>query len=102
MEGEGAAAVKHEFGIVERMLEGRQWLLGGEKPTVADAYLFAVSRWADYHKVFDMEAAYPGVYRHCARMRAQPAVQFALAVEQDKSAKGGPVYKGHVDIADIH
>lgn len=98
---DGAAAVKHEFGIVERMLEGRNWLLGGEKPTVADAYLFAVSRWADYHKVFDMEAAYPAVYRHCARMRANPAVQFALAVEQDKAAKGGPGYKGHVAINEL-
>jgi glutathione S-transferase len=98
---EGAAAVKHEFAIVERMLEGRDWLLGGDKPTVADAYLFAVGRWADYHRVFDMEAAYPAVYRHTARMRAMPEVKFALAVEQDKAAQSGPGYRGHVAIDEL-
>lgn len=98
---EGAAQVKHEFGIVEKMLEGRDWLLGGKTPTVADAYLFAVSRWAAYHKLFDLEAAYPGIYRHTARMKGLPAVQFALAVEENNPVQGGPGYKGHVALGDL-
>lgn len=44
MRKEGGDLVAGEFRHVERMLDGRDWLLGGDAPTVADAYLFAVGR----------------------------------------------------------
>jgi glutathione S-transferase len=94
---EGKAAVAVEFGHVENMLAGRDWLLGGEAPGVADAYLFAVARWADYHRLFDVEERFPAVARHTARLRQMPPVRFALAIEAGEAARSES-FKGHVPI----
>lgn len=99
MRADGGAQVAREFGHVERMLQGRTWLLGGAHPTVADAYLFAVARWADYHRVFDVAAAYPATHAHGERMRALPAVRFALAIEAGEAVPDSPAFAGHVTMA---
>ncbi|GAB3377701.1 glutathione S-transferase N-terminal domain-containing protein [Massilia agri] len=94
---EGKAAVVKEFGHVENMLAGRSWLLGGEAPGVADAYLFAVARWADYHRLFDVEARFPAIAQHAARLRQMPPVRFALAIEAGEAARSES-FRGHVPI----
>ena len=96
---EGKAAVTAEFRHVESMLEGRSWLLGGEAPGVADAYLFAVARWADYHRLFDADHSFPSIARHQARLRQMPAVRFALAIEAGEEARSAS-FKGHVPIGE--
>ena len=101
MRKEGGDLVAREFGHVERMLDGRDWLLGGDAPTVADAYLFAVGRWADYHQVFDTQASYPAIHRHAARLRDTPAVRFALEIEEGKDARGSMAFKGHVALGEL-
>lgn len=93
--------VAKEFAIVENMLADRDWLLGGSSPTVADGYLFAVSRWADYHKVFDMKTAYPTVFRYLERLRKDPAVKFALAIEKGETPETSAYFKGHVAVEEI-
>jgi glutathione S-transferase len=97
---EGKAAVAAEFGQVEMMLSGRDWLLGGEAPGVADAYLFAVARWADYHRLFDVEERFPAIARHTARLRDMPAVRFALAIEAGEAASSA-AFRGHVAIEEL-
>ena len=59
-------------------LEGRDWLQG-EHFGVADAYLFAVTRWAKGQNI-DL-APYPNVKAHFERVLARPAVQEAMKVE---------------------
>ena len=69
-------AKRYEF--INGELAGKQYLMG-DHFTVADAYLFAVTRWAKPLKI-DL-AAYPNVVAFLERMNARPAVQEALKVE---------------------
>lgn len=59
-------------------LEGREYLLG-DHFTVADAYLFTVTRWTRPMAI-DL-APHPNVRAHLERVAARPAVQEALKVE---------------------
>jgi glutathione S-transferase len=63
---------------IESELAGREYLLG-DHFTVADAYLFVVTRWAHSTNI-DLSAT-PHVQAHHERVRARPAVQEALRVE---------------------
>jgi glutathione S-transferase len=61
---------------LDGQLAGKQYLMG-EHFSVADGYLFAVTRWA---KQFDVDLA-PNVLAHHERVAARPAVQEALKFE---------------------
>jgi glutathione S-transferase len=63
---------------LDGQLNGKPYLLG-EHFSVADAYLFAVSRWAKPPHA-DL-ASYPHVRSHHDRVAARPAVQEALKAE---------------------
>jgi glutathione S-transferase len=63
---------------VEGELTGREWLLA-DHFTVADAYLFVVTRWAQPMNI-DLSAL-PHVQAHHERVRTRPAVQEALRAE---------------------
>ena len=67
--------------LVERQLDGRDYLLGAAF-TVADAYLFAIVSWAKLCKV-PLEA-FPHVRAWLERIAARPAVQAALRAEQSR------------------
>ncbi|HEX6995289.1 MAG TPA: glutathione transferase GstA [Gammaproteobacteria bacterium] len=75
---ERVAYMQKRFGLVERMLDGRPFLLG-ERFTCADAYLFVMANWKDYLKV-DL-SAFANVLAFHARVAARPAVQAALREE---------------------
>ncbi|MDF2232812.1 glutathione S-transferase N-terminal domain-containing protein [Albimonas sp. CAU 1670] len=51
----------------------------GDGHTVADAYLYTVSRWMETDKIDP--ARFPKVHEHRTRMQARPAVQAALEAE---------------------
>jgi len=59
-------------------LAGREWLLG-EHFSVADAYFFVVTRWAQPMNV-DLSGV-PNVQAHHERVRSRPCVQEALRAE---------------------
>jgi glutathione S-transferase len=63
---------------VDKALEGKQDLLG-DKFSVADAYLFAVTRWAPRIE-FDL-SPFPNVKAFMERVAARPKVQEALKAE---------------------
>lgn len=63
---------------VNQQLEGKEYLVNTHF-TVADAYLFVVTRWAKPLAV-DL-SAYPNVVAHSQRIEARPAVQDALKAE---------------------
>jgi glutathione S-transferase len=66
------------FAWVDAQLEGKEYLLA-EHFTVADAYLFVVTRWTKSTNV-DI-SAYANLQAHQARIAARPAVQEALKAE---------------------
>lgn len=66
------------FTYVDKALAGRSYLMG-DTFTVADAYLFTVTNWANYHKL-DL-SAYPNLGAFLARVAARPKVQEALQAE---------------------
>lgn len=66
------------FQWVDRQLEGRDHLMGSDF-TVADAYLFTVTRWAPMMKLDLSQLTHLQAYMQ--RVGARPAVQAALAAE---------------------
>ena len=67
------------FTLIERDFLKGPWVMG-ETYTVADAYLFTVSRWLEGDGV-DVNR-FPRVAAHMRAMEQRPAVQAALAGEQ--------------------
>lgn len=75
---ERQAYLSKRYGVVEKQLTGRSFLLGDEF-TVADAYLFTVTNWAGAVK-FDL-APFPNVRAFQQRVAARPAVKAAMTAE---------------------
>ncbi|MEC5398933.1 glutathione S-transferase family protein [Uliginosibacterium sp. H1] len=93
----GRVEVAKSFATLDAMLASREWLVGGQR-TVADAYLPGIARWADHHRLFDIATDYPQVARYLARMRQDPAWQFAAAIERKAVASSLGGYEGHVTL----
>jgi glutathione S-transferase len=70
--------LKKRYAIVEKQLAGKGYLVG-DHFTVADAYLFAVTNWANYVKV-DL-SDYPNVLAFQKRVAERPAVRAAMERE---------------------
>ena len=75
---ERKAYLQRRYELLERILAKQTWLLG-EHFTVADAYLFVITRWAAGVKL-DL-SAYPAVLAFQDRVAARPAVQAAMLAE---------------------
>ena len=77
------AYLKRQYGLIEAVL-GRTPFLLGDRFTVTDAYLFVVTRWAEFVKL-DL-SAFPNLLAFQARIAARPAVRAAMRREQPASA----------------
>lgn len=66
------------FAHLDDALAGKPYLLG-DQPTVADAYLFTILNWSNFHQI-DL-APYPNVAAFMQRMAARPAVRKAMQAE---------------------
>jgi glutathione S-transferase len=66
------------LGYVETRLANKPYLMG-DHFTVADAYLFVVTRWSD-HAGLDL-SPFPKIREYMARVAARPAVQAAMKAE---------------------
>jgi glutathione S-transferase len=91
----GAAKVAKAHADLEAMLGGRDWLLGDR--TLADAYFIGIARWTKYHDVVDRRD-YPGLQRLFERLEADPAVQFAHAIERRETARGTGGFRGEIGL----
>jgi glutathione S-transferase len=67
------------YAVIEAAL-GRTPFLLGQQFTIADAYLFVVTRWSEFVKL-DL-SQFPNLLAFQARMAARPAVQSAMRREQ--------------------
>ena len=72
------ASLTKRYGYIERMLEGREYLVGTQF-SVADGYLFVVTNWAGFLKL-DM-TSFPNIGAFQKRIAARPAVQQAMKAE---------------------
>jgi len=75
---ERKAYLTRRYEYLERILAKQQWLLG-EHFTVADAYLFTVTRWAAAVKL-DL-SGYPALLAFQERIAKRPGVQAAMLSE---------------------
>jgi glutathione S-transferase len=63
---------------LSKKMEGHEWIVN-DRFSVADIYLFVVTRWFDFLKI-DL-GRWPVIAAHHARVRARPATQAALVAE---------------------
>ena len=77
------AQLKKRYALLEAAL-GRTPFLLGDRFTVTDAYLFVVTRWAEFVKL-DL-SAFPKLLAFQTRIAARPAVQAAMRREQPAGA----------------
>ncbi len=94
--GQGAVAKRHRQ--LEAMIGETRFLLG-PRPTLADAVFAGVARWADFHQAID-PAAYPRITGLKARLQDEPAIRFALAVEDGAELAGSGAAQGRVPLAE--
>lgn len=83
------------------LLTDRQWLLGGETHTVADAYLTGIGRWVEYHQLFDLQQEYPHLHRYLQKLRVDPAVKFTEAIEHEQATIASSKFMGHVTLEEL-
>ena len=75
---ERLAYLRKRYQLVDHLLEGREFLVG-ERFTIADAYLFAVTRWAKAVKLDLSEFEHLEAWQQ--RIADRPAVQEAMKAE---------------------
>ncbi len=69
----------NRFEFVNRELEGKNYVMG-DQFTVADAYLYTVTRWT---KLMQIDTSgYPNLMAHSARVEARAGLQLALQHEK--------------------
>lgn len=95
----GHRLVNDRHAKLEAMIGEGPYLMG-ERPTLADAVFVGVARWADFHQAVD-PAAYPKVEALKARLHADPAVRFAVALEDGETPPGSGALKGHLALDDL-
>jgi glutathione S-transferase len=75
---ERLAYLRKRYSAIEERLSNHQFLVG-DSFSIADAYLFTVTRWADVVKL-DL-SDFPNVLAFQTRIAARPAVQAAMKLE---------------------
>ncbi|MDE2449328.1 MAG: glutathione S-transferase family protein, partial [Gammaproteobacteria bacterium] len=75
---ERIANLRTRYALIEQQLASHEYLLGGEF-SVADAYLFAITRWAGFVKLDLSE--FPHLRAFQESVSARPAVQAAMRAE---------------------
>jgi len=99
LRGLGRESVAKAHAHVEAMLAGHEWLAGDQR-TVADAYFIGLARWATYHRAVD-QREYPRLHRLVRRLEADPAVLFAHAIEDERTATSAGGFRGHIKLEDL-
>jgi glutathione S-transferase len=84
---------------LEAMMGDTAYLLG-DRPTLADAVFVGVARWADFHEAV-VPGAYPRIEALKKRLDGDPAVRFAIAVENGETPEGSGACKGHVPLREV-
>lgn len=95
----GHEAVNHRHAQMEAMIGDSPYLLG-DRPTLADGVFVGVARWAAFHAAVDRRA-YPRTHALIDRLRADPAVAYAQAIEDGATPAGSGACLRQVPLADL-
>jgi glutathione S-transferase len=95
----GRQAVIERHDKLEAMIGDTPFLVG-QKPTLADGVLIGVSRWLEFHEVAEVKR-WPKLAALRARIEADPAIAYAVAIEDGKRPAGSGACVGHVPLADV-
>ncbi len=96
----GATDVRVQCAYLDRLLRDRDWLLG-ERRSLADAYFAGVSRWVEYMKLFDLGREFPHLQRYLLKLKADPAITFARAIEDGVPASSRGGFRGQVTLEEL-
>jgi glutathione S-transferase len=95
----GRQAVVERHDKLDAMVGDAPFLVG-DRPTLADGVLIGVSRWLDFHEVADV-GRWPKLAALRARIEADPAIAYAVAVENGERPAGSGACVGHVPLAEV-
>ena len=95
----GRESVIERHDKLEQMVGDGPWLVD-DRPTLADGLLVGVARWLEYHEVADV-ARWPRLHAIRQRAEADPAVLFAIALENGETPKGSGACVSHVALAEV-
>lgn len=95
----GRQAVVERHDRLEAMIGDTPFLVG-EKPTLADGVLIGVSRWLEFHEVAEVRR-WPKLAALRARIEADPAIAYAVAVEDGERPVGSGACVGHVPLDEV-
>lgn len=92
----GRDAVAERHARLEAMVP-ETGFLAGDRISLADTTLIGVARWAEFHGTPE-GASYPRLAALRRRIEAEPAVQFATAIENGDLPEGSSAFRGHVPL----
>jgi glutathione S-transferase len=95
----GREQVNNRHRKLEAMIGDSRYLVGNQ-PTLADAVFVGVARWAGFLEAID-DADYPRTTALRQRLEAEPAVRFALAIEDGASDVKSSAFRGHIPLAEL-
>lgn len=92
----GASSLAKVHAHLERMIEGKDWLLGDQR-SLADAHFIGIARWTNCHDVLDRRD-YPWVQRLYEELENDTAVRFAHATERGEAAESSRGFTGEITL----
>ncbi|MGB3338380.1 MAG: glutathione S-transferase [Devosia sp.] len=95
----GNEAVIERHDKLEAILDDAPYLTG-DRPTLADGVFIGVARWLDYHQVAEPER-WPRLLAVRRRLEADPAVRFALAIEDGQTPTGSGALIGQIPLGEV-
>jgi glutathione S-transferase len=95
----GRQAVIERHDKLEAMIGDTPFLVG-DGPTLADGVLIGVSRWLEFHEVAEVKR-WPKLAALRARIEADPAIAYAVAIEDGERPAGSGACVGHVPLAEV-
>lgn len=95
----GREAVIGRHDKLEEMIDPQPFLAGA-RPTLADGVLIGLARWLDFHEVAP-RTRWPKLDAVRRRLEADPAVIYALAVENGEKVNGTGACLGHVALDEV-
>lgn len=95
--GREVALQRHDK--LEAMIGNTPYLVG-DRPTLADGLFVGVARWLDIHQVASPDR-WPKLAALRRRLEHDPAVRYAIALEEGETPEGSGACRGHVPLLDI-
>lgn len=95
----GRESVIERHDRLEEQIGTTEFLIGNQ-PSLADAVFIGVARWLDFHEV-ERTSRWPKIENLRRKLEANPAIQFATAIELGETPKGSGAFLGHIPLDQV-